>query len=96
MDIKVLHKSSTFSSFTSSGHKIGSWFATFGDRRRKNSMKASKSLTLGKEVASSVEGVLQSCTQALIILFYCHIPFPFITVITFIVMELPDPVDFSL
>jgi hypothetical protein len=52
MDIKVLHKSSTFSSFTSSGHKIGSWFATFGDRRRKNSMKASKSLTLGKEVAS--------------------------------------------
>jgi hypothetical protein len=52
MDIKVLHKSSTFSSFTNSGHKIGNWFATFGDRRRKNSMKGSKSLTLGKEVAS--------------------------------------------
>ena len=51
MDIKVLHKSSTFSSFTSSGHKIGNWFANFGDRRRKNSMKGSKSLTLGKEVA---------------------------------------------
>lgn len=52
MDIKVLHKSSTFSSFTSSGHKIGSWFATFSDRRRKNSMKASKSLTLGKEMSN--------------------------------------------
>jgi len=51
MDIKVLHKSSTFSSFTSSGHKIGNWFAALGDRRRKNSMKGSKSLTLGKEVA---------------------------------------------
>ncbi|XP_066996525.1 cyclin-dependent kinase 17 isoform X2 [Anabrus simplex] len=47
MDIKVLHKSSTFSSFTSSSHKIGNWFATLGERRRKSSMKASKSLTLG-------------------------------------------------
>ncbi len=46
MDIKVLHKSSTFSYFTSSGHKIGNCFATFGDRRRKNFMKGSKSPTL--------------------------------------------------
>ncbi|GLH10935.1 Casein kinase I isoform alpha [Gryllus bimaculatus] len=47
MDIKVLHKSSTFSSFTSGSHKIGNWFATLSERRRKSSMKASKSLTLG-------------------------------------------------
>lgn len=47
MDIKVLHKSSTFSSFTSGSHKIGNWFATLNERRRKSSMKASKSLTLG-------------------------------------------------
>ncbi|KAF4524806.1 hypothetical protein B566_EDAN010181 [Ephemera danica] len=47
MEIKVLHKSSTFSSFTNGGHKLSSWFATLGDRRRKNSMKTSKSLTLG-------------------------------------------------
>ena len=46
MDIKVLQKSNTFSSLSSGGQKIGSWF----DRRaRKISMKCSKSISvLGK------------------------------------------------
>ena len=45
MDIKVLQKSNTFSSLSSGGQKLGSWF----DRRaRKLSMKCSKSITLGK------------------------------------------------
>lgn len=48
MDIKALHKSSTFSSFTGGTHKISNWFAALGEHRRKSSMKASKSLTLGK------------------------------------------------
>lgn len=47
MDIKALHKSSTFSSFTGGTHKISNWFAALGEHRRKSSMKASKSLTLG-------------------------------------------------
>ena len=46
MDIKVLQKSNTFSSLSTGGQKIGSWF----DRRaRKISMKCSKSISvLGK------------------------------------------------
>lgn len=47
MDIKALHKSSTFSSFTGDALKISNWFAALGEHRRKSSMKASKSLTLG-------------------------------------------------
>ncbi|MPC78099.1 hypothetical protein E2C01_072577 [Portunus trituberculatus] len=47
----MLHKSSTFSSFTSGTAKIGSWFSHIGDRRRKTSansvLKTSKSLQLG-------------------------------------------------
>ena len=48
MDIKVLQKSNTFSSLSSGGQKIGSWF----DRRaRKISMKCSKSISvLGKQI----------------------------------------------
>lgn len=43
MDIKVLQKSNTFSSLSSGGQKIGSWF----DRRaRKISMKCSKSISV--------------------------------------------------
>ena len=50
MDIKVLQKSNTFSSLSSGGQKIGSWF----DRRaRKISMKCSKSISvLGKTMFS--------------------------------------------
>lgn len=52
MDLKMLHKSSTFSSFTSGTAKIGSWFSHIGDRRRKTSansvLKTSKSLQLGE------------------------------------------------
>ena len=46
MDIKVLQKSNTFSTLSTGGSKIGSWF----DRRaRKLSMKCSKSISvLGK------------------------------------------------
>ncbi|KAK8740745.1 hypothetical protein OTU49_002681 [Cherax quadricarinatus] len=57
MDIKMLHKSSTFSSFTSGTAKIGSWFSHIGDRRRKNSansvLKTSKSLQLGESSLAS-------------------------------------------
>lgn len=49
MDIKLLHKSSTFSNFGS--HKLGSWFSTFSIARRKNSstLKNSKSLSVVHE-----------------------------------------------
>lgn len=45
MDIKLLHKSNTFSNFGS--HKLGSWFSTFSIARRKNgsTLKNSKSLS---------------------------------------------------
>ncbi|KAG0432814.1 hypothetical protein HPB47_020490 [Ixodes persulcatus] len=47
MDIKLLHKSNTFSNFGS--QKLGSWFSTFSIARRKNnngaSLKNSKSLS---------------------------------------------------
>ena len=47
MDIKVLQKSNTFSTLSTGGSKLGSWF----DRRaRKLSMKCSKSISvLGKK-----------------------------------------------
>ena len=53
MDIKVLQKSNTFSSLSSGGQKIGSWF----DRRaRKISMKCSKSISvLGKTISHEFE-----------------------------------------
>ncbi|XP_066903022.1 cyclin-dependent kinase 17 [Halyomorpha halys] len=48
MDLKALHKSSTFNSFTAgSTHKIGAWFAFLNVRSKKSSIKASKSITLG-------------------------------------------------
>lgn len=43
-----LHKSHTFTSFTHSGsHKISSWFTALSERRKKNSVKNNKNLTLG-------------------------------------------------
>ncbi|KAL3246076.1 hypothetical protein MRX96_057947 [Rhipicephalus microplus] len=49
MDIKLLHKSNTFSNFGS--HKLGSWFSTFSIARRKNgsTLKNSKSLSVVHE-----------------------------------------------
>ncbi|XP_023228704.1 cyclin-dependent kinase 17-like [Centruroides sculpturatus] len=48
MDIKLLHKSSTFSNFGS--HKLGNWFSSLGNPRRKNSfLKNSKSLSVVHE-----------------------------------------------
>lgn len=48
MDMKTLHKSSTFNSFTTGGtHKIGAWFAFLNVRTKKASLKSSKSITLG-------------------------------------------------
>lgn len=42
-----LHKSHTFTSFTHSGsHKISSWFTALSERRKKNSVKNNKNLTL--------------------------------------------------
>uniref|UniRef100_A0A146LJK1 Cyclin-dependent kinase 16 n=1 Tax=Lygus hesperus TaxID=30085 RepID=A0A146LJK1_LYGHE len=48
MDLKTLHKSSSFSTFTTgSTHKIGAWFAFLNVRTKKASLKSSKSITLG-------------------------------------------------
>lgn len=48
MDIKLLHKSSTFSNFGS--HKLGNWFSSLGNVRRKSTfLKNSKSLSVVHE-----------------------------------------------
>ncbi|GAB6019379.1 Cyclin-dependent kinase 17 [Chamberlinius hualienensis] len=47
MDIKVIHRSSTFSNFSS--HKIGSWFSHLGNGRRKGFLRSSKSLGIVHE-----------------------------------------------
>ncbi|KAL1129880.1 hypothetical protein AAG570_012824 [Ranatra chinensis] len=54
MDIKAIHKSSTFNTFTtSSTHKISAWFATLNMRTRKASIKASKSITLERQTGDN-------------------------------------------
>ena len=47
---KIIHKSTTFSSFTAdTANKLGNWFAQFGERKRKSAgMKVSKSMQLGE------------------------------------------------
>lgn len=45
-DLKPIHKSKSFSTFTNSSHKISNWFSTLTER--KSSVKLSKSITLGK------------------------------------------------
>ncbi|KAI5731579.1 hypothetical protein M8J77_012639 [Diaphorina citri] len=44
-DLKPIHKSKSFSTFTNSSHKISNWFSTLTER--KSSVKLSKSITLG-------------------------------------------------
>uniref|UniRef100_A0A8D9DR15 cyclin-dependent kinase n=1 Tax=Cacopsylla melanoneura TaxID=428564 RepID=A0A8D9DR15_9HEMI len=44
-DLKPIHKSKSFSTFTNSGHKLSSWFSNLTER--KSSVKLSKSITLG-------------------------------------------------
>ena len=66
---KMLHKSSTFSSFTSEkANKLGAWLSQWGERRRKPTsiLKTSKSLQLGelhfpkKTIATSVDCIASS------------------------------------
>ncbi|XP_076334634.1 cyclin-dependent kinase 17-like isoform X2 [Tachypleus tridentatus] len=48
MDIKMIHKSNTFSNFGS--HKLGNWFSSWSNPRRKSSfLKNSKSLSVVQE-----------------------------------------------
>ncbi|RWS31586.1 cyclin-dependent kinase 17-like protein [Leptotrombidium deliense] len=50
MDVKLIHKSNTFSNFNT--HKLGNWFSTFGlkgHRRKNNFLKTSKSLSVVHE-----------------------------------------------
>ena len=58
MDIKVLQKSNTFSTLSTGGSKIGSWF----DRRaRKLSMKCSKSISVLGKTKLHLPTYIRSC-----------------------------------
>ncbi|XP_037094850.1 cyclin-dependent kinase 17-like [Pollicipes pollicipes] len=47
MEIKTLHKSSTFGSLSSGTQRLGSWFSQLGERRRRSAIRKSVTLNAG-------------------------------------------------